>query len=437
MNVASAGRRVRLAFELALRVGSFVVLAWMVGLGSREWRVGSREWAVMGGDEFDGQLMRWTVMPTAESLHVTLNEPPAPVWRDWLRALRRNGPVSWSGQFAAVAMEVYDAGGPSNDVRVLAAAPPGAVVELSDDVGPIDTAVVAPAESGVSFRIPFLVGAVRIAARNHGASAAPRDSVGTRRVLVLGSAGWESKFAVAALEERGWDVDARIQIAPGIFVTQGSPAQLDTSVHGAVIVLDRSAARDASRITTFVLSGGGAIIGPDAVRSGAFGAIAPGRAAEQVGSSAVQPVAASLATLTLSPIRSLRAGSVALASRQNQVSTAARRVGAGRVAQIGYNDTWQWRMAGGEQSPEAHREWWSSLVVGVAYRPTHTLQAHPHLDAAPLANLITALGKPRTTVSVATTRDGLVARQLRPWMFALLAVLLLTEWASRRLRGAP
>jgi hypothetical protein len=135
-------------------------------------------------------------------------------------------------------------------------------------------------------------------------------------------------------------------------------------------------------------------------------------------------------------IVSLRPDAVILESRDTAPLVAARRVDAGRVLQSGYDETWRWRMAGGDEAAAAHREWWSRLVAAVAYAP---LVARPRaldvaVDEAPYASLIDALG-PATALDRHLTRstDPLAVDRL---LFALLVMSLLIEWTSRRLRGA-
>ena len=104
--------------------------------------------------------------------------------------------------------------------------------------------------------------------------------------------------------------------------------------------------------------------------------------------------------------------------------------------QLGYDETWRWRMAGGDEAAASHREWWSRLVAAVAYAPLvrRSATSNTVLDEAPLASLIDALG-PATayTTQLAPHNDGsLVTRAL----FGLIVASLLLEWTSRRLRGA-
>src|SRR5690606_22606590 len=124
-------------------------------------------------------------------------------------------------------------------------------------------------------------GAARASVGGSGASARAHDSLDLREVAVLGSAGWESKFVIAALEESGWKVSARLAVAPGIFVRQGS-VQLDTAVTGVVVVLDSTAVRDVGALERFVRSGGGLVLAGDASHSEQFARLAAGRVGTRV-----------------------------------------------------------------------------------------------------------------------------------------------------------
>src|ERR1019366_3377028 len=78
-------------------------------------------------------------------------------------------------------------------------------------------------------------------------------------VLVVGRAGWEAKFAVAALEERGWTVEARLFVAPGADVTQGSRGAIDTSRYAAIVALDTTLGAVAASVAWVGRGGGGGV----------------------------------------------------------------------------------------------------------------------------------------------------------------------------------
>jgi hypothetical protein len=134
-------------------------------------------------------------------------------------------------------------------------------------------------------------------------------------------------------------------------------------------------------------------------------------------------------------VASLKPDAVPLESRDEAVTVAARRVGAGRVVQLGYDETWRWRMVGGDEATATHREWWSRLVSSVAYAPLvrRTSAGDVAIDEAPLASLIDALGAASPLdAAAAPERDGTRTTRI---LFALVVGGLLLEWASRRLRG--
>jgi hypothetical protein len=255
-------------------------------------------------------------------------------------------------------------------------------------------------------------------------------------VLVIGRAGWESKFVVAALEEGGWKVDAFIPVAPGVDVTQGSVAAIDTSRYSAVVALDDAAVPYANRIVGFVRSGGGVVLASPAA---ALDAMKPLRTAS-VGRT--MPIAAgiaatglvSIATLALSPVTGLPNDAVTLDSRAGTVAVAARRIGAGRALQFGYQDSWRWRMEGGDNSLRDHRAWWTGMVSSVAYAPRSRLAgAATSPDDAPVAGLVAAIG-PRT-VGSGVAEEAVNPTHWMTWLFTLLSLALIAEVASRRLRG--
>lgn len=170
-----------------------------------------------------------------------------------------------------------------------------------------------------------------------------------------------------------------------------------------------------------------------------IGAIAPLRSGGVGDGSAPAQVAnisgsISRGTLVMAPIIQPRSDAIPLERRSEAIAVAARRFGAGRVVQSGYEDTWRWRMAGAETSVRDHREWWTELVSNVAYAPRVALPALGDADDAPVAELVSALGPPSAQGDVAG--GGLSRSHWLAWMFALVAVALIAEVASRRLRGA-
>jgi hypothetical protein len=124
-----------------------------------------------------------------------------------------------------------------------------------------------------------------------------------------------------------------------------------------------------------------------------------------------------------------------LESRDGVAMIAARRVDAGRVMQVGYDESWRWRMAGGDEGAAAHREWWSRLLAAVAYTPLVPRNSGViAVDETPLASLVDALGPATPTNARLAPRTD--SRRITWILFTLIVVSLLAEWTSRRLRGA-
>jgi hypothetical protein len=380
-------------------------------------------------------LSNWSSFPKAPGrIHVQLDSVPSKIELAWLGALAGAGSsVTWSGDLPGLMIDAQPVASPTGGTKVLVAAPSGSSVVMSDEVGVIDT--LRPHDAGASVTLNSVADHLSARAKSSVASTATRDSVVLRRILVIGEAGWESKFVVAALEEEGWRVDALIRVAPGVEVTQGSAA-IDTSRYSAVVALDAGASPYANRIVEFVRNGGGVILGPGAasldamapLRAGAVGRSTSESRAIQSGGSI------SLTTLALTPI-ALRSDAVPLERRAGVVATAARRIGAGRSLQLGYDDTWRWRMEGGEKSVRDHREWWTGLVSSVAYAPrVPRVTTTTSTDEAPLAGLVAAIG-PATPAGGISNLTGRASEWIA-WLFVLLALALVGELASRRLRGS-
>jgi hypothetical protein len=306
---------------------------------------------------------------------------------------------------------------------------------IADEVGVLDT--LRATNSGAAFTLSSSVGALTGRAKGASASTIPRDSVVLHKVLVIGDANWESKFVVAALEEEGWKVDALIRVAPTVDVTQGATAAIDTSRYSVVVALDGSASPYASRIMNYAQSGGGVVLGPQGASTDAMSLLRVGAIGQPPSDARAIQASGSvnLATLSLAPITSLRNDAVPLDKRGSSIAVAARRVGAGRVLQLGYEDTWRWRMGGTDGAVRDHRMWWSGLLSSVAYAPRiPRVMAPAVVDEAPTASLISAIG-PRTEQSNVPDLQSSKSRWII-WLFIILAVGLVSETASRRLRGA-
>jgi hypothetical protein len=135
------------------------------------------------------------------------------------------------------------------------------------------------------------------------------------------------------------------------------------------------------------------------------------------------------------PVDRLTPGAEAavLEQRDGAAAVAARRWYAGRVVQLGYDDTWRWRLAGGDHAPEEHRAWWSALVSAAAPERLEP-ESHAGADPAPLASLTLALG-PALPGAAADRPSGSSVRFVM-LAFGVFLTALLAEWASRRARGA-
>ena len=377
-------------------------------------------------------------------LDVRLTEVPDEGTRAWLRALRAAGTaVRWHADdsLAAAIISSEPIAGPDHPRRItLAGVGPGPVI-VRDALGVIDSATLG----SVGTRTVDARASGSVIARVRGATleAPGTDSVRTRAVLVIGRAGWESRFTTAALEEAGWPVETEFLITPrgapgpvagtGSAVrTRGATRALDTARYAAVIALDASAGARAGAIATFVRQGGGLILGPGA-DIGALRALAPARAGtpfrETLGGLVSAAPRRGLAGHALG---ALRDDALVLERRGPLVTMAARRHEVGRVVMLGYDDLWRWRMEGGEMAPDDHRAWWSALVSSVAFSPLLPVTGGRG-DPAPLAALHASLGP-------SANRDDAEMSRRVPWAQVLLGVcilLLMIEWTSRRFRGAP
>ena len=395
--------------------------------------------ASFDGEDLATALARWTRQKPADSVHLTLAVAPDAAQRDWLVALRRAGiGMSWRApSVPAIAIAAEPLAEPRRRSRISVAAPAGAALIVRDEAGVLDS--VSSTGPGASMIAPA-AGQPSVDLGVHSARAGGADSVVLKPVLVVGAASWEARFLIAALEEQGWQVETRLGIAPGAVVRQGAAGAIDTSRHAAVVALDGSVASDAAAIARFVRSGGGLVLAGEAARVRALAQIAPGQAGARWQPTvrlATQP--ASLATLGYVPVRFLVRDAVPLATGEGGVSIAAHRGGSGRVVQVGYDETWRWRMAGGEDGPKAHAAWWGGLVSAAAYAPVAARTVDSPIpalgDAAPLASLVAAMGPPTAEAfpgaASPVRRSGAEAA-----LFALAIFGFLAEWASRRLRGA-
>jgi hypothetical protein len=378
----------------------------------------------------EAALSGWTHRAPAGIAVAFDSVPPPAATRDWLAALHRAGSrVTWTTSgLPPVAVTVDQRHEPNAPQRLRVAGPAGRWAAISDDAGPIDSVRL---ESGAAFAdIPAATGRLTVRVGATLASADAGESAPVRPVLLLGTAGWESKFVLAALEEHGWRVGARLVVAPNIQVSQQPLTAIDTASYGAVIALDSVAARWAAEITRFAGAGGGVVLGPNAASQAAFAALRVGSNGQRTpGIAGAIRGARPRDGLPMLPVGRLTADAVPLESRNGVVAVAARRLGRARIVQIGYDDTWRWRLEA-DSGLAQHRDWWSGLVASVqpAFASTAVM---PNESSAPVAALVAALGPSSTFSETDTRREWMV-----PLLFAIALLGLLTDWTARRLRGA-
>ena len=427
-----AGWGLRLWLERVARGLGLLLLCWLLVDVFRGRAEPLR--ASVGDRELSAQLSRWSTAADPASVHLDSEGSIAPFQRDWLAALPGAGTaITWESRGGVpLALAVEPVADPEGGVRAWIAAPSGTGVEIEDPAGLLDS--LAAAGGGARLLVRSSPAGLRARAGGSAAGSAVTDSLVLGRLLLLGRAGWESKFAAAALEERGWRLDARLRLSPRGDVRQGSATPIDTARYAAVLVLDSIGHAEAQAVARFVHQGGGVVIAGSAVEAAVLAAVSAGRPGaplpgrEPFDSTLPEP-RRSLELVPMAP----REDAVVLERRGNAAAVAARRIERGRVVTTGYRDTWRWRMGGGEGSVQAHRDWWAGLVAGVAYTGRVTRDVRPDIDEAPLATLIDRLGPARGAPAGPGPGLGIS----RAWLFGLLAAALLLEWASRRLRGAP
>lgn len=390
------------------------------------------------GAQINESLAKLSTRENPGRVHVVFDPAPTPIQRDWLAAIARAGStVTWAGVApAAMAVTVEPVPDPQQRARVWVSAPARSKLVLHDDLGALDTARVE--RLGARIILPHLNGKLRVTAARGAATTAMRDSLLLRPVLVLGEAGWESKFLLAALEEQGWQVDARLAVAPSGDVQQGTVISIDTARYAAVIAVDSVVNRYAQQIARYVRAGGGLIASGEAARASGLSTIVPAVVLGAPSMPALFSKEKPRSALALARLDMLKEGAYILETKPpgTEIAAAAWRVGRGRVIQIGYHDTWRWRLAGAEpDAPHAHRAWWAGIVSAVAYAPRFTVQVTEPLEPTPLASLVATLGAP---AHEQVASGGLLADpRIVSALFALLLAALILEWASRRLRGAP
>ena len=431
-------RLVRILLERTARLTALGLIALLIGHSL--YALGARASLRAEGPEVGDALARWSTSTTPRRIHVSLDSLPTPHQRDWLAAFPgADTEASWNGDTPAPsAVSVEPVADPQHPSKVWVGASPGARVELRDDLGPVDSVTVEG--SGAVFVLPRLEGRVAATFDSHVlATTDLRDSISIRSGLVVGMAGWEAKFVVAALEERGWEMDARLAVAPSGDVEQGAARiRLDTARYSFVVAIDSVIKRYADQLPGYVRrQGGGLIVVGHASAVPELEPLLPARWGIPTRPVDFRPETADdpRRSFAMGDLYNLKRGAAVLESRDEDAAVAAWRAGEGRVIQIGYLDTWRWRMAGlGSDAVEGHRLWWAALASGVAYAPRSDRAIPEPVEPTPLASLIDGIGAPEpAAIELASILDD---PRLLPLLFGALVGLLFLEWASRRLRGA-
>jgi len=381
----------------------------------------------------------------AETLDVALAGVPDARLRATLRALRGSGHLVRlfaPRPLPALATAAEEEWRATGGTRIQLVSSDSALASLGDAAGLIDSVHIAAA--GLQPRSGPLQGALAVDAGAVRAFVAPlvAGAPATARVLVLGDATWESRFLVASLEEAGWPVDAGLTLAPRVTITQGVPPLPSRARHALVVILPGASPVAVSRLPGFVRDGGGLVIVGESSRIPALAPLRAGSPGESIaGELGAEASAAPRRGLDLVPIASQAAGSVVLERRDGVLAVAARRVGAGRVVQVGYANSWLWRMAGGDDAPIAHRRWWTSLLASAVplSAPVSRIMTAAESDtltAAPVAALASALGLPtvRDAGVTSSRRDVRASLDLR-WLLCAGLVSLVASWVLRRWRG--
>lgn len=432
--------RARLLFERAMRAATLVLLAWAIWLVARR-APASPEPERATLSRAAAELPRWTRLGPALHARLVADSLATDTARAWLGALSRAGAsIAWhaDASLRPTALALDPVADPSRAVSVAVAARAGTRVVLRDGGFVVDSLAWPAGDSqprGLVLPRPVATPAA------NGASVSLRDSLLLRPVLVAGRASWEARFTIAALEESGWQVVRRLAVAPGAIAQQAASAPLDTASYSAVVLLDSAAAPVAAAAARFAARGGGLVIAGTAARIPALAPLLPARIGTRARPSLFEAAgapksAASGGYWPLVPV----VGAVPLERVGGAVSVAARVArGAteglgGRVIQLGYDESWRWRLEGGDDAPLAHRRWWSRVVSGVARAPLVALAGAPRTTPAPLAELHEALGAPSPEGPDERTLRGRARPDLRV-LFGAILLLLLAEWGSRRLRG--
>jgi hypothetical protein len=417
----------RYSLEMVLRaiiVATLAYALWQSIAGAR----GQRSSLSVTTNGVDRAVQRALAEQGINRIDLTLAENLSSRQRDALVALRRAGvDVRWAGAVAPIAAEVVRDRDPQGgaEIRVVGIAA-GSLV--SDSAGVLDTLRSA---SAATLDVGTLVGHARIASGSTAATVGVPDASERKAVLILGRADWESKFVMSALSEAGWSVRARIPAAPGVDVRDDALLPIDTSRYDAIVALDTSAADFAPAIVRFVQQGGGLVLSGAALQLASLRAVGPSSAAARIpGRILLAEDTVTRRDLPITPLQNLRADAVSLERQPTGVALAARRAGLGRVLALGYDESWRWRMLGGESGLDAHRQWWSRAVASVTAERADSVASG--IAAAPRVAMMRSLGAPSALEGTSTLASP---STLSLWMLLLVVMAALAEIASRRLRG--
>lgn len=364
-------------------------------------------------------------------VHRQFDATPSALERDSLGALARAGRrVTWSGELAPLVAMAEPLREPGRRWRIAAVGT--APLLLQDSLGLVDSL-----EAAAAITLEPTRGAAQLVQSVSRAEVAATATAEPRGVAVLGRVGWEPRFIITALEEAGWRVDARLALGRERDVRQGDAMpRLDR--HDVVIVTDSATARaNVTSLLQFVRGGGGLILAGEAAatQAPALRAIvaATVRGLEDPETRSFEGHEPTHA-LPLYALAALRRDANVLEDREGTPSIAARRLEAGRVMQVGYAETWRWRMEGEGRSVEEHRAYWSRLAGLVARGVPRPVPAIADAkSAAPQASLVQAVG-PAVTAPPARGGEG---PPFPLWLGPIILLALLAEWGSRRRRGVP
>ena len=438
--VASTAQQLRIVGAVLHGIGllCMLLLAWRLFLPRQDRAVSATVAATGTLDQSVLELLR----ARRETIDVTLDGIPDARARAMLRAVRGSGHalrISAPDMLAAVAVSAEQEWRASGGTRLQIVSSDSSRQVVADAAGLIDS--IAIGDAGLLTRAGPLQGALQVGR----AAASPLASLATAeaRVLVLGAATWESRFLIAALEEAGWPVDAAVSVSPRVTITQGASLSPSRARHAIVVILPGAPAGAIAALPAFVRSGGGLVIVGEAARAAGLSSLRAGAAGATLsGEAGAEASDEPRHGLDLVPITTLADGSVPLESRDGRVAVAARRIGAGRVIQVGYDNSWLWRMGGDDESPVAHRRWWTALLSGIVPQRAPvsviaTTAEYDTLDAAPLAALAEDLGLPtiRTTAAVSSLAPSLVGSLDPRWLLTIALLTLVASWTLRRWRG--